>query len=144
MSVQLLAKTDLYNTLFKIGKNTYGIQGHPEIKPDLLKVWCQADWGEANEHVVKLMTGDTLEYLNKNFDKISLGGDTILNLWIDVVFGSEIGDVPEVGSREAFQQYLVDVLLPAAEINTQQYKRSLNLKLSSSKLQPQTSLLPAN
>jgi len=47
--VLLLAKTNLYNTLYKIGKYTYGFQGHPELNPKLLQLWCKGGWGTLNE-----------------------------------------------------------------------------------------------
>ena len=37
--IKLLATTNKYNTLFRVGKYSYGFQGHPELVYDMLKVW---------------------------------------------------------------------------------------------------------
>ena len=37
--IELLAKTDHYNQLFRVGRYHYGFQGHPELTYDMLSVW---------------------------------------------------------------------------------------------------------
>ena len=40
--IRLLATTNHYNQLFRVGRFTYGFQGHPELTYDMLSVWWYA------------------------------------------------------------------------------------------------------
>jgi len=111
---------------FKIGKYTYGFQGHPEVKPELLKVWCQAGWGSMYQRAGK-MVQETVAYVDKNFERISMAGDFILNMWVDITFESR---VPAAEKNEDFQFYLQHVLIPAAHRSRRQSRQSISLSLS--------------
>ncbi|ETO20380.1 glutamine amidotransferase class-I domain protein [Reticulomyxa filosa] len=124
--VYLLAKTNLYNTFFKLGKNTYGFQGHPELKPEFLKVWCQAGWGDMCAKSSALVQ-ETISHVDKHFDKISVAGDIILNMWVDMVFAER---VPAVEKSHEFEHYVQHVLLPTARKSRRQSRQSMSLSLS--------------
>ncbi|ETO16680.1 glutamine amidotransferase class-I [Reticulomyxa filosa] len=132
--IHLLAKTNLYNTLFKIGKSTvqsslsftYGFQGHPELKPEFLKIWCQAGWGDMYKNA-GTMIDETIAHVEKHFEAISMAGDIVLNIWIDVVFGTQ---VPAVERNEEFERYVQRVLLPTAHKSRRQSRQSVSLSLS--------------
>jgi len=83
--VQLLATTDKYNQLFKVGKYTYGFQGHPELTYDMLSVWCKC-WGD--EFLAKWSkdTGgdlerDVIQYAAKNDQRVKNVGAAVFDTW---------------------------------------------------------------
>jgi len=84
--VTLLATTSKYNTLFRVGKYSYGFQGHPELTYEMLRVWCKC-WGDEflnrwNGDLEK----DVIEYAQKHQDVIKLVGKSIFDIWCkDVV-----------------------------------------------------------
>jgi len=83
--VQLLATTDRYNTLFRVGLYSYGFQGHPELNCDMLRVWCKC-WGD---DFLKRWEGDlekdVLEYAQKHADRIQSTGKKIFDIWCSEV-----------------------------------------------------------
>ena len=83
--VTLLATTNTYNTLFRVGKYSYGFQGHPELTYDMLRVWCKC-WGDEflnrwNGDIDK----DVIKYAQKHQDVIKLVGKSIFDIWCEDV-----------------------------------------------------------
>jgi len=81
-SVELLATTDQYNALFRVGKLWYGFQGHPELTYDMLSVWCKC-WGD--EWLAQWKGGDlqkdVIEYAQRNQHKIKAVGRRVFDIW---------------------------------------------------------------
>jgi len=88
--VRLLATTNYYRTLFRVGDAnsgvcSYGFQGHPELTPDMLSVWCKC-WGDEFLKKWETETGgdldrDVLDYAAKNAEKIKEVSRTIFDMW---------------------------------------------------------------
>eukprot|EP01083_Nonionella_stella_P076160 207400_1 len=102
--VEVLANTTKYLTLFKIGKYSYGFQGHPELNHDLVKIWCQS-WDE--EFLKKAdvdIEKDVVQYSLQNKDSIDKCSKVLFDIWIDVAL---IHCVPTLtaGDTMRFDEY---------------------------------------
>jgi len=83
-NVELLAETNKYLTFFKVGKYSYGFQGHPELDDDLIRIWCNA-WGESFLSKAECdLEKDVIEYSKKNGNLIKKNSRTIFDTWIDI------------------------------------------------------------
>jgi len=84
--VRLLATTDRYRVLFKVGDWNYGFQGHPELTYDMLSVWCKClDQFDIDENVLRAWGGDlerdVIGYAKKHEQRILDVSKTIFDVW---------------------------------------------------------------
>ena len=71
--------------MYRLGTHTYGFQGHPELTPDLVRIWSRG-WGDEwlaqveNVDIPK----DVVKYSRDNKNKIVFAGLTLFDIWIDI------------------------------------------------------------
>eukprot|EP01084_Bolivina_argentea_P161186 280624_1 len=82
-NIQILAKTEKYLTLYKIGEYSYGFQGHPELNHDLVSIWCKS-WSEAFLNKSEIDIEEVTKYSEKNKELIDISSKILFDIWIDV------------------------------------------------------------
>lgn len=84
--VRLLAATDRYRVLFKVGDWSYGFQGHPELTYDMLSVWCKClDQFGIDDAVLEKWGGDlerdVIGYAKKHEQRILDVSKATFDIW---------------------------------------------------------------
>lgn len=115
-TIQLLASTEKYKTLYKIGKYSYGFQGHPELNYDMVRIWTKA-WGDDFLHKSeKDIDKDVLQYSKKHRHTIDQNSKILFDIWIDIAL---IHCTPTLtrGDTQEFDQYAKDHWNSTCELN---------------------------
>ena len=74
--------TDKYPSVFRIGSNTYGVQGHPECPPDIAKSWISMILDETDPDRSKVIC----QFIEQNHEKIVDTNSKFCKLWITRTF----------------------------------------------------------
>ena len=76
-----------------MGQHTYGFQGHPELTPDLVRIWSRG-WGdEWLEQVSDVdIPKEVVKYSQENKDNVVFAGLTLFDIWIDIALIDECPD----------------------------------------------------
>ena len=94
--------------MYRIGRGTYGFQGHPELTPDLLFIWSRG-WGD--EWLSKLtidIDKDVIGYSRKHKNEIIYSSLILFDIWVDIVLDDDVHDqIPKEYCQIVAQRYNV-------------------------------------